>query len=145
MRSCSALPRCQAEQVPELVLDGVNGRRLVLSDPRPPDEDEIWSYTASLTLPVGQVTTEVWDAGTGLATFLRELADAWRGFDGIKEFHALEGQFSLECRHDGRGTVNCVVYLGQPEPPAWTVIAEIDFGAGAHLERIASQAEAFRR
>jgi hypothetical protein len=31
----------------------------------------------------------------------------------------------------------------QPQPPEWSVEAELDFGAGAHLERLANEVEGF--
>lgn len=127
----------------ELVLDGVNGRRLTLSEPGPRDEDDIWYYLAVLTLAEGCVEAKVWDSGDALAKFLRELADAWQGFDGVREFSSLEGQLALSCRHDDRGTVECRVSLGQLNPPVWNLTAALDFGAGAHLDRIAEDAVEF--
>jgi hypothetical protein len=115
----------------------------MLSEPGPQDQDDIWYYRAVLTLPEGSVETKVWDSGENLANFLRDLADAWQGFDGVKEFSSLEGQLAFSCRHDGRGTVECTVKLGQLEPPAWNLTATIDFGAGAHLDRIAQDAAEF--
>jgi Family of unknown function (DUF6228) len=117
----------------ELVLDGVNGRRITLSEFRHQDQDGIWSYRAVLSLPDGSVQTKVWDIGDGLVKFLRELADAWPGFEGVKEFSSLEGQLVLSCRHDGRGTVECTVSLGRLESPVWNLTAQVDFGAGAIL------------
>lgn len=129
--------------MPELLLDGVNGRRLILFNPRKPDVDGIWSYRAALIFPNGKSEAEILDLGEGLAFFLRDLADAWTGFDGIREFTSLERQMSLSCQHDGIGTVYCMVILGQREPPTWELRVEIDFGSGAHLERIARDAAQF--
>jgi hypothetical protein len=36
-----------------------------------------------------------------------------------------------------------MVTLRQPQPPEWSVKAELDFGAGAHLDRLANEVEAF--
>jgi Family of unknown function (DUF6228) len=131
--------------VNEFVLDGVNGRRVTFSDARAPDADEIWSYRVSLQMPEGQVQAVVWDCGVDLARFLRELADAWRGFDGVKTFRSLEGQFALDCHHDGKGTAECMLTLGRPGPSGWTLTAAVDLGSGAHLDRIALDAEEFVR
>jgi hypothetical protein len=59
----------------ELVLDGVNGRRLVFSGFRFHDDPGHASYQAVMSLPEGEVTTEVFDPGSGLAAFFRELAE----------------------------------------------------------------------
>ena len=121
----------------------MNGRSLSLRIDQGRDNDAIWRYIASLSLPQGKVTSEVWDVGPGLATFVRDLANSWQGFEGLKEYASLEGQLLLSCRHDGKGTVECMVTLRQPEPPEWTLAALLEFGAGAHLERLANEVEAF--
>jgi hypothetical protein len=61
----------------------------------------------------------------------------------VKEFTSLEDQLGFSCRHDGRGSIICLASLGQAHPPAWKLTAEIDFGAAAHLERIAIDADEF--
>ncbi len=129
----------------EVDLDGENGRHLRLSNPTSWDSEDIWRYDAELSLADGMARATIWDHGNGLARFLRELADAWAGFDGVREFSSLEGQLELSCRHDGRGTVECTVTLGQPNDPFWRFQADLEFGAGAHLERLAGDAEAFSR
>jgi hypothetical protein len=129
--------------VDEVDLDGENGRHLRLSNPTPWDSEDIWSYDAELSLAEVTVRTTIWDHGDQLARFLRQLADGWAGFDGVMEFSSLEGQLALSCRHDGRGTVECRVTLGRLNPPFWRLQADGEFGAGAHLERLASDAEAF--
>jgi Family of unknown function (DUF6228) len=136
---------CNSGRVTELVLDGMNGRRVRLWAAQPPDADEIWSYQVSVQMPEGHLQVRVWDSGVDLARFLRELADAWRGFDGVKSYQSLEGQFALDCQHDGKGTVECVLTLRRPGPPEWTLSAAVDFGSGAHLDRIALDAEDFVR
>ncbi|HUB37676.1 MAG TPA: DUF6228 family protein [Streptosporangiaceae bacterium] len=104
----------------ELVLDGMNGRRVTLSDAQPPDADQIWSYHVLVELPEGHLQVLVWDSEVGLARFLRELADASHGFDGVNSFQSIEGQFTLACRHDGKGAVECVLTLRRPGPPEFS-------------------------
>jgi len=76
---------------------------------------------------------------------VKDLAQNWRGFAGVKEYASLEGQLELSAQHDGVGTVTCRVRLRQPWPPDWSVEVELSFGAGAHLERLAGDVEAFVR
>jgi hypothetical protein len=78
-----------------------------------------------------------------LAPFIRSLADAWKGFEGTREYASLEGQLVLSCQHDGMGTVSCAVTVCQPWPPEWSMQAVLRFGAGAHLERLAGDVDAF--
>jgi hypothetical protein len=79
------------------------------------------------------------------STFLIHLSDAWQGSDGARNFVSMEGELTISCRHDGKGAVECTVSLVRPfwNPPSWTVTADMNFGAGAHLERIARDAEEF--
>ena len=125
----------------EVVLDGENGRTLTLRRLSSRDDEGIWKYEATLSIPAASATSEVYDLGDRLGPFFRELADAWNGFDGVKEYSSLEGQLHLACTHDGVGTVSCVVTLRQPWPPDWRLQAVVEFGAGAHLDRLASDVE----
>jgi uncharacterized protein DUF6228 len=129
--------------VQEVQLDAEGGRSLTLQRTRAQDNESVWSYVAKLTIPEGELATEVYDHGDWLRPFFQDLADAWRGFEGTKEYGSLEGQLLLACQHDGRGTVECKVTLRQPWPPEWSVEAVLHFGAGAHLERLADQVGAF--
>ena len=45
----------------EVLIDGDGGRALTLRRVRDRDADGIWSYSAQLRLPEGQMTTNVWD------------------------------------------------------------------------------------
>jgi hypothetical protein len=71
------------------------------------------------------------------------LAESWRDFDGLKEYLSLEGELRIACTHDGRATVQRAVTVRQPGPPKWSLTAELQFGAGAHLKRIADAVETF--
>ncbi|MGO9558648.1 MAG: DUF6228 family protein [Acidimicrobiales bacterium] len=126
----------------ETTLIDIAGRKLTLGTDRQPDSDGVWAYRATLAVPEGTVTTDVWDIGNGLATFVREVADAWQGFEGTKEFSSLEGQLELSCQHDGVGTVVCIVRLRRPQPPEWRFEAVLQLGAGAQLDEFASEIEA---
>jgi hypothetical protein len=127
----------------EVQPEGDGGRVLILHRLKNRDADGIWSYSAELSLPEGRVTTNVWDMGPGLGSFMREIADAWRGFDGVREYGSLEGQLGLACTHDGLGMIRCEVTVARLEPLEWSFSAALTFGAGAHVERFASDLEAF--
>jgi hypothetical protein len=133
----------QCEFVDEVVLDGEDGRSLTLRRTAKADDESFWAYEATLRFPGGEGTTQVQDYGMHLAPFIRSLADAWKGFEGTQAYASLEGQLELSCEHDGMGTVSCAVTLRQPSPLEWSVEAVVRFGAGAHLERIAADIEAF--
>jgi hypothetical protein len=75
--------------------------------------------------------------------YFREIAEAWQGFDGVREYASLEGQLQLACRHDGKGIVECRVALRHPAPEGWSFEAALEIGAGAHADRIAAGVEGF--
>jgi Family of unknown function (DUF6228) len=129
--------------VETIVLDGQDGRTLTLCRTARRDSEAVWAYEATLAFAEASATTIVYEHGNWLGPYLRELAEAWNGFNGVKEYGSLEGQLHLACTHDGRGTVECRVTLRQPWRPEWRVEAVLEFGAGAHLERLASDVEAF--
>jgi hypothetical protein len=123
--------------------DGDSGRELVLvAPPYRTSDGEPWSFQATLTTEDANATAIVWEYRRGPEVFFRELADAWQGSEGEKSYASLEGELRLDCRHDGRGLVVCDVSLGRQSPPTWRLSAELSFGAGAHLERIAGELEA---
>lgn len=127
----------------EVALTGENGRSLRLSNVVRAGDGSIEAYEATLTVPgVVSAATVVYEHLSHLASFFRDLADAWRGFDGVKSFASLEGHLTIEARHDGKGTVYCDVCLRQPWPPEWKSSAVLDFGGGAHLESLANDVSA---
>ena len=100
-------------------------------------------YTATLATEAGECTVDVWEYHSTLAAFIRSMADDWAGFDGERTYVTIEDHLTIACRHDGLGTVRCLVTIGQVWPPEWSMTAELEFGAGAHLERIADDVEHF--
>lgn len=125
----------------EAQLDGENGRRLRLHSLETRGDD--LNYVATLELSEGHGSVTVYEYGTGLPRFVRSLADAWQGFDDVRDYTSLEGDVVLSCRHDGVGTVRCTVTVGRSSPPEWSMSAVLAFGAGAHLARLADEVESF--
>ena len=127
-----------------VVLDGIGGGSLAFGRPQRLGRGsrEPWSFEATLRTSMAHATVEVWEDLAGPAAFLRELADAWHGFDGTRSYRSPEGQLTLACRHDGRGTIVCDASLGSSIPPIWRLTAELRFEAGAHLARLADELEA---
>lgn len=118
-----------------------NGRTLRLSNVVRESDGSVATFDATLSVPGGSVTTTVFEFGTWLPRFFRELADSWRGFEDAKSFASLEGELLIEARHDGVGTIYCDVHLRQPAPPEWELSALLDFGAGAQVGAIAEELE----
>ena len=126
----------------EVVIEGIDGGKLVFGRPRRLGRArEPWSFAATLATSQAQATVEVWEDLAGPAAFLRELASAWEGFDGTRRYTSREDQLTLACRHDGKGTIICDASLGSSIPPIWRLTAELRFGSGTHLGRLADELE----
>jgi hypothetical protein len=125
----------------EVVLDGENGRELVLRRLSDRDDESIWQYQATLRIADVTASRRVYEHGTALRSFFQQLAAAWRGFEGVRSYASLEGDLTIDATHDGHGMVRCRVVVGSLSPPEWSLEAVVEFGAGAHLERIARDIE----
>lgn len=126
----------------EIVVTAENGRTLRLSNVRRAGDGKVDTFDVTLSIPgAGSITKTVYEFGTDLPRFFRSIAADWRGFDGVKTFASLEGELWIEARHDGIGTVYCLVSIRHPGPPIWELSAELDFGAGAQLAAIADSVE----
>ena len=75
------------------------------------------TYTAVLTTEAGDAEVVGWELGSALDSFVRELADAWRGFTKAKVYTSIEGHLELSCGPDGKGSVECKVTVQNPSRP----------------------------
>jgi predicted oxidoreductase (fatty acid repression mutant protein) len=126
--------------MPEVVITSIEGRHLDLS--RGEDEGEPWTFTARLVTEHGDVVSFVCNYLSNPSTFFRSLAADWRGWEGERSWNSLERELDITALHDGKGLIACEVSLGSNIPPTWRLAAEMTFGAGAHMEEIASALEA---
>ena len=79
----------------------------------------------------------------GLPKFFAELAEQWKGWDGLKTWSSLEGEFNLECKHDRIGHVTTTATLhSNPYGHGWTGQIRFDLAAG-QLKDIAAGLERF--
>jgi hypothetical protein len=86
-----------------------------------------------------------WEGGpASLVGYFVDLADAWRGWAGTKEWSGGSGEVRLSATHDGIGHVELLVELGvhwHHSPPivgAWTASARLELEPGS-LEESARQ------
>ena len=124
-------------------LNAGNGRRLFLERVSGRDVDPVWSFRATLLVQEATVTTIVYEHGRRLVAYFRELADGWRGFDGVTSFVSLEGQLMIDASHDGLGTVWCDVRLREPARPTWDFGASLGVEAGTQLDKLAGEIDTF--
>ena len=78
-----------------------------------------------------------------MAAFFEDLAANWKGWEGVKEWASVEGDFALSCTSDGLGHVAMEVTLksGVYEDD-WCVKAVIHVEVG-QLEEIAAKVKQF--
>ena len=80
--------------------------------------------------------------GTGLADFLSDLAENWRGWPGPKAWTDFENALSIEATHDGLGHVMLTFAMRRSPSDGWQLRGALPVEAGA-LERIAAAARRF--
>lgn len=81
--------------------------------------------------------------GDGLSRFFRGLAQAWRGWEGTKEWRPIENDLLLSARHDGIGHIALSIQLSEDSgysAEGWVGRSDMELVAG-DLERIADEAE----
>lgn len=107
---------------------------------------ELWAFDAALVVPGIDARTQVHLAAgpleASLADFFAELAAAWRGWAGQREWASYEGGLTVSCAHDGLGHVNIDVRLAEANRRAWIVEAAVPLDAG-QLDRVARDLAAF--
>jgi hypothetical protein len=69
--------------------------------------------------------------------FVKDLAANWRGWKGTRTWDGSEGGLTLECRHDGVGTVRIDVELRHLSGQGWTARVEIPVDPG-QLDQVAT-------
>ncbi len=119
---------------------------LKLSDPKPP----------GARYPVEYLRVSLKDKGIAassakiylyephsLAAFFEDLAVNWKGWEGVKQWSSIEGDFSLSCEADGLGHVAIEVELKSGlYADDWRVKAVIHADAG-QLSEVAGKVRLF--
>jgi hypothetical protein len=93
-------------------------------------------------------TTETIDgypSAGDLASFMRQLVDDWQGWHGIRVWHVLEREMTVEAVHDCRAHVGLAVTLrphrGAYDEHAWSARAVFVVEAGEELSTLADDVQ----
>jgi hypothetical protein len=77
-----------------------------------------------------------------LANFFADLADDWRGWDGVRTWASVAGDLRIEARHE-YGHVQLHVRLRSPGPGwgdnGWSATADLRLDPGEQLSQVATQ------
>lgn len=119
---------------------------LKLSEPKPPDSRHPVEYIrVSLTdKDIAAASARVYlNEPHSLAALFEDLAANWKGWESVKQWHSVEGDFALLCRSDRLGHVAMEVTLKSGVyADDWSVKAVIHVEAG-QLEEIAAKVKQF--
>lgn len=81
-----------------------------------------------------------------LASFFRDMAKSWRGWQGVRQWSSLDHDLIFDCTHDAKGTVRVVATLIRyPHLDEWRVSLAFELAGGTSLELLASDLRAFLR
>lgn len=130
---------------PSVVLTSTAGEpRLTLTDPII-EFGNVGRYRVTLDSSGLHATADVYAYGDdGLVGFIDELAREWRGWDGVKDWHSLEGHLSLSATADRLGHVSVEVRIqADPSGEPWIARATLQLEAGSSLEHLARQFRMF--
>ena len=113
------LYRTALEVESSIVITSVErGARLTFSDLVPESDPNFYTFVATVEQPGLRASVKVYDMdgepdSGRLADFFSALAEEWRGWEGEKEWAALEGQLALSCTSDRTGHARLVARLGE--------------------------------
>lgn len=129
----------------EAVTIGYGEQTATISNAAPPsgtDPYEGGSFDVTLGAPGLAVTRSVFIFGhSRLGAFLTELAEAWRGWTGIKVWESPERDLTIEARSDGGSHVKLLLIVRDGPVYTWKTSIEIDVEAGEEMARIARDIE----
>lgn len=123
-----------------------DGTTLEFCDPIRSAGGELDYFTVAIQAPNASAIAKIYAyQAESLVTFFTDVAQSWRGWDGVKEWTSLEGEFELRATSDRLGHVTLGYTLrsghGQYD---WCVTGAVELEAG-QLERVAADAEGFIR
>ena len=145
----------ETEQADRLVVSPAGGSeaRWVVSRPVDPDGDG-YTHTVDVELSDDGITARGPAAFSGrtpenLRDFLVALEKDWRGWRGARSWTSMEGEMTVEARHDGRGHVSLAITLRRADlnhtPDAWSARVVVTVEAGEELRRVADAADRLLR
>lgn len=126
---------------PSVLIRSADGHAgtLRLSRPTRPWDDELLTYQVQLHAHGLRATVEITSVhDDALPAFLRDVADDFRGWPGVRHWRSLEDQLRLEATHDRLGHVTVLTRL---RPRAylshWDVCLPLTIEAGAEMTALA--------
>jgi hypothetical protein len=101
---------------------------------------------ATLSGPGIMLSNHVWLLACDdyLADYWMELAGAWDGWSGEKNWGSLEGDLKFFGSHDGKGTVTIKIQMQFGEPKGWVATAYLELDPGSSLGALAEEMKVFR-
>ena len=83
----------------------------------------------------------LYDDNSSLLKLFENLGQNWKGWEGVKSWSSLEGDFTLSCSADKLGHVFMAIELvNRTVEPNWTIKTSLQIDSGS-LETVLSQAK----
>src|SRR5262249_46137098 len=80
--------------------------------------------------------------GDGIVDWADDLAESYRGWDGVRTWESLEGDLRIDATHDGQGHVNLRFVVRGPrgyEPDAWEASVVVTVDAGEDMRSLVAE------
>lgn len=101
-------------------------------------------FTVTISAEAVNASRRVYAWGAeGLVRLFAEMAAEWRGWDGTKEWSAVEGDFALSATHNRLGVIVLRASLWRHEPLEWTASVDLALDAGEQLSAAAAGVRGF--
>ena len=117
---------------------------LKFSEPKPPSLSHVVEY-CRVTLKDRDIvasSARIYDVA-GLATLFDDMAADWRGWEGEKEWSAVDNDFALSCTSDAQGAVAMRATLNGPYHEGEWCVQAIIYIEADQLEELAAEVGQF--
>lgn len=115
--------------------------RLALGEPADSGVHEFGSFNIEVEIDeLRWRHSAITRGGDGVDGYLRELAEEWKGWEGIRRWDSLEHGLSIRAAHLGNAVQLAFVLRGGPYADAWKLRVPIIVEPGESLSRLAKEA-----
>ena len=126
-------------------INSTERKKIIFESPQINDDGWIQQYRLIFESTRLNANMEIYNQPYGvlLNEYFSDLADHWDGWEGVKSWESIEGEFTIETSMNSSGHASMKISMNvYGSPSDWVAIADLDVEAG-QLEKIANDAKQF--